>query len=191
MGHRPVGDEAHLDAVVTTLLPTPGQTVGPFFGFALAFPGDATLVPPGMPGALQLSGRVLDGAGQPVPDALLEIWQADELGAVPRRSGSLRRDGHTFTGWGRAATENDGRYSFTTVRPAGFVAMAVFARGLGHRLLTRVYLPSTPPDALLSSLPDDRRGTLLAREDAGNLVFDVHLQGPQETVFLRFPGETP
>jgi protocatechuate 3,4-dioxygenase alpha subunit len=171
--------------------PTAGQTVGPFFGFALPFPGDAHLVPPGSPRAVPLSGRVLDGAGSPVPDALLEIWQADEDGVVPQVGGSLRRDGHTFTGWGRAATDNDGRFHFTTVRPSGFIAIAVFARGLGHRLLTRAYPPGRAPDALLSALTAERRATLLLTEEAGRLVFDIQLQGPQETVFLRFPGEQP
>ena len=88
--------------------PTPGQTVGPFFAFGLEYDGDSALVPPGSPGAIRLHGRVLDGAGEPVPDALLELWQADADGLVVQRSGSLRRDGYTFTGWGRAATDRTG-----------------------------------------------------------------------------------
>jgi protocatechuate 3,4-dioxygenase alpha subunit len=168
---------------------TPGQTVGPFFGFALPFPGDADLLPPGHPRAVQLTGLVLDGAGKPVPDALLEIWQTDEDGTIPSQGGSLRRDGHTFTGWGRAATDLDGRYSFTTARPTGFVAVVVFARGLGDRLLTRAYLPGTPDDTLLLSLPEERRASLRMTEEDTRLVFDIRLQGADETVFLRFPGE--
>src|SRR5664279_262397 len=92
---------------------TPGQTVGPFFGYALPYPGGDCLVPVGHPEAVRLTGRVFDGLGDPVPDALIEIWQADQTGAIVQRAGSLHRDGHTFTGWGRAATDYTGRYSFT------------------------------------------------------------------------------
>ncbi len=131
----------------------------------------------------------------PVPDALLEIWQPDAAGTIVARSGSLRRDGHTFTGFGRASTDNEGRYSFTTVRPgatapgrAPFFAVTVFARGLLDRLLTRVYLPVDPAvlaaDPLLSALPGDRRGTVIADESDGVLRWDVRLSGEQETVFL-------
>lgn len=92
----------------TLLTATPGQTVGPFFGYALPFDRGSELVPPGSPGAIRLHGVVTDGAGKPVPDALLEIWQADADGNVPTASGALRRDGWTFTGWGRAATDDEG-----------------------------------------------------------------------------------
>jgi protocatechuate 3,4-dioxygenase, alpha subunit len=179
------------------LVPTPGQTVGPFFGFALPYPGDADLVPRGHPGAVRLFGRVLDGAGQPVPDALLELWQAGPDGAAVREPGSLRRNGWTFTGWGRAATDNGGGYSFTTLRPgapqgsAPFLALTVFARGLLDRLLTRVYLPDDEAllraDPLLSALPPQRRSTLVARAEPAGWRFDVVLQGPGETVFLTYP----
>ena len=182
------------------LVATPGQTVGPFFGYALPYDGGEHLVPIGRPGAVRLSGRVLDGEGQAVPDALLEIWQADESGRIVQQPGSLRRDGYTFTGWGRTATDNTGRYGFTTVRPGAtdegkppFIAMTVFARGLLNRLFTRVYLPgeaaSFAADPLLASLPEDRRRTLVATEDEHGLRFDVHLQGDRETVFLRYPGQ--
>ena len=178
-----------------------GQTVGPFFHFALPYDGGSELVPPGHPDAVRLTGLVLDGNGDPVPDAMLEIWQADNAGRVPRRAGSLHRDGHTFTGWGRAATDNTGRYSFTTVRPgptdagrAPFIAVTVFARGLLNRLFTRVYLPEheelLATDPLLAGLPEDRRRTLVARADGTGLHFDVRLQGDGETVFLRFPTHT-
>lgn len=171
---------------------TPGQTVGPFFGFALPYPGDSDLVPPTHPDAVQLTGLVLDGAGRPVPDALIEIWQPDAAGSIVARAGSLRRDGFTFTGWGRAATDNAGRYRFSTLKPGGvapFFAVTVFARGLLDRLSTRAYLPGFPPDALLASLPDGRRSTLVATaEGDATLRFDIRLQGPDETVFLRFAG---
>jgi protocatechuate 3,4-dioxygenase, alpha subunit len=177
---------------------TAGQTVGPFFGFALPYENSADLVPPARADAVRLYGRVLDGAGEPVPDALLEIWQRGPDGAVPTAGGSVRRDGWTFTGWGRSATDAAGEYRFATVAPgvppAGglpFVAMTVFARGLLDRLLTRVYLPAPGTDAaaiaadpLLSRLPEDRRGTLVAVPDDTGYRFDVVLQGHNETVFL-------
>jgi protocatechuate 3,4-dioxygenase, alpha subunit len=178
---------------------TPGQTVGPFFGYALPYPGDSELVPPSRPHALRLHGRVLDGHRDPVPDALLELWQADGDGRVAQRPGSLHRDGFTFTGWGRAATDVNGEYSFTTVVPgaidqgsAPFFALAVFARGLLNRLFTRIYLPDHPAlgsDPLLGSIPADRRTTLVAKRDPDGLVFDVVLQGAGETVFLSYPGQ--
>ncbi|WP_349269540.1 protocatechuate 3,4-dioxygenase subunit alpha [Mycolicibacterium parafortuitum] len=183
------------------LTATPGQTVGPFFGYALPFDRCHELVPPGSPNAVQLSGIVAAGDGRPVPDALLEIWQADADGAVPTSAGSLHRDGFTFTGWGRASTGDDGRYSFSTVIPgpvrpgaAPFILMTVFARGLLNRLFTRVYVPGDhlADDPLLASLPPERRRTLIARRDRAGLHFDVQLQdapGAPETVFLRYPGQ--
>lgn len=180
-----------------TLIATPGQTIGPFFGYALPFDRDSELVPPGTTGAVRLHGVVTDGAGLPVPDALLEIWQADADGVVPKATGSLHRDGWTFTGWGRASTDRDGRYSFTTVKPgatqagsAPFFAVTVFARGLLNRLFTRAYLPGDDlaAEPLLASLPDQRRDTLIAVADEQGLLFDIRLQGDGETVFLRFPG---
>ena len=179
------------------LAPTPGQTVGPFYGFALPYAGGHELVPPGRRDAIRLRGRVLDGHGDPVPDALLEVWQADEHGHVSREPGSLHRDGFTFTGWGRTSTDRTGEYSFTTVVPgptgdaAPFFAVTVFARGLLNRLFTRAYVPDHPllaSDRLLSSVPADRRGSLVARHDPTGLMFDVRLQGEHETVFLTFPG---
>ncbi|WGL52212.1 protocatechuate 3,4-dioxygenase subunit alpha [Nocardioides sp. BP30] len=173
---------------------TPGQTVGPFYGQALPYQGDNELVPPARADAIRLHGDVLDGAGVPIPDALIEIWQADGAGEVPRVEGSLHRDGWTFTGWGRCSTDATGHYSFSTVLPgatedgkAPFFAVAVFARGLLDRLLTRIYLPGHPAnadDALLSSLPEEERATLIAEPDPQGLRFDIRLQGERETVFL-------
>lgn len=179
------------------LTETPGQTVGPFYGYALPYPRDHELVPPTHPGAIRLHGTVLDGAGEPVPDALLEIRQADPAGVVPEVEGSLRRDGTVFTGWGRCAADADGRYSFTTVEPgttpgarAPFFAVTVFARGLMDRLFTRAYLPvgaDLDDDPLLAGLSDAERETLVAgRDDDGGLRFDIRLQGDGETVFLDF-----
>lgn len=174
-----------------TLPPTPGQTVGPFFHYALPYEGDGVLVPPGSPGAVQLHGVVFDGARQPVPDALVEIWQADPAGHVLQEHGSLRRDGFTFTGFGRSATDQTGHYRFSTLLPGSvdggvpFFSVMVFARGLTHRLRTRAYLPldGRPRDALLDSL-GDRAATLMCLPDRGGLRFDIHLQGDCETVFL-------
>lgn len=180
---------------MTALIPTPGQTIGPFYGFALPYPGGPDLVPPGRAGAIRLHGRVFDGAGQPVPDALIELWQTSPEGEIIQRPGSLRRDGWTFTGWGRCSTDNTGTYSFTTLRPGGavpFFALTVFARGLLDRLFTRAYLPGSPgldSDPLLASLPPERRATLIAQPDQDGYVFDIHLQGEQETVFLIYTGQ--
>ena len=183
--------------MTTLLTATPGQTVGPFFGYALPFDRGADLVPPGSPGSIRFHGVVTDGDGAPVPDALLEIWQADADGTVPTATGALHRDGWTFTGWGRAATDDEGHYSFSTVPPgavnpgaAPFILMTIFARGLLNRLFTRAYLPGDhlAADPLLASLPAERRDTLIAVRDDRGLRFDVSLQGPDETVFLRYPG---
>ena len=182
------------------LTPTPGQTVGPFYGYALPFDHDNELVPPGSARAVQLTGTVYDGAGDPVPDAILEIWQPDEHGVVPRETGSLRRNGFTFTGFGRAAVDPEGEFSFSTVNPgpteagkAPFISVVIFARGLLNRLFTRIYLPedtaALTADPLLSSLDEDERSRLIATRGAdGSLHFDIRLQGEEETPFLRFPS---
>lgn len=185
-------------SAVSTLAPTPGQTVGPFFGQALPYAGGGDLVPPATPGAVRLHGLVYDGAGVPIPDALVEIWQAAPDGSIPRTEGSLHRDGWSFTGWGRSATDRNGHYSFSTVPPgpaadgeAPFFSVAVFARGLLDTLFTRAYLPGDrlASDPLLSSLPEDRRRTLVAEADESGYRFDIHLQGEDETVFLTFGGQ--
>jgi protocatechuate 3,4-dioxygenase, alpha subunit len=177
---------------------TPGQTIGPFFHYALPYDGGPNLVPPGSSGAVRLHGYVFDGAGQVVSDALLEIRQADSSGRVPTAEGSRHRDGR-FTGWGRAATDASGHYGFVTVEPgptrpgaAPFFAVTVLARGLLDRLFTRAYLPDDvaglETDPVMATLSVDRRDGLLAqREPDGSLRFDVHLQGPHETTFLCFP----
>ena len=155
------------------LAPTPGQTVGPFFSFALAREGYADLVSPEHPDAVTLHGRVLDGAGEPVPDALVELTCGSE-GA----------------GWGRAATDDDGRYAFTTLRPVGsFFAVTVFARGLLDRLFTRAYLPDAADAAFLLEVDEARRPTLVATADERGYAFDIRLQGDGETVFLGFPRD--
>jgi len=188
---------------MSTLVPTPGQTVGPFFHYGLPYAGDRDLVPAGSAGSILLHGHVYDGAGAPVPDALVEIWQARPDGTVPQETGSIRRDGWTFTGFGRATSGRDGRYTFSTLVPgptepgkAAFFAVTVFARGLLDRLFTRAYLPSESQpegalesDALLATVSAERRATLMATADPQGFVFDIHLQGEGETVFLTYPGQ--
>ncbi|BBU23244.1 protocatechuate 3,4-dioxygenase subunit alpha [Mycobacterium xenopi] len=180
-------------------LETPGQTVGPFFHCALPYDGDSRLVSDAHVGAVRLYGTVYDGAGQAVPDALVELWQPDPDGNIVQRPGSLRRDGSTFTGWGRSATDSAGRYSFTTVAPGSpsagrpaFFALTVFARGLLNRLFTRAYLPGGDfgADPLLAGLDAARRQTLICIGEAGATYrFDIHLQGVDETVFLAYGGD--
>ena len=207
LGHRAHRQPPHADGgrhrggrPLMTLAPTPGQTVGPFFGYALPFDGDTELVPPGTPGAIRLHGQVLDGAGQPVPDALLELWQVDADGVVVPRSPG--RCGATATrspaGVGRPPTTT-GRYTFTTVAPgapvpgaAPFFAVTVFARGLLNRLFTRAYLPDDDagprrrPAARLAGPRTAARPSSPAPTSTG-YVFDIRLQGAAETVFLSYP----
>lgn len=176
---------------------TPAQTVGPFYGYALPYEQGAELVPGHHPHAIRLHGSVTDGAGEPVIDALLEIWQADGVGILSRELGSLDRDGFTFTGFGRAATTMAGNYTFTTVKPGAvahqtpYVLVTVFARGLTHHLFTRAYFAADAEahatDAVLARVPADRRDTLICVQDGpASYRFDIRLQGPNETVFLDF-----
>src|SRR5699024_2357336 len=130
------------------LTPPPGQTVGRFYGCALRYDRASALGPAGSARAGRLHGVVYDGGGGPVPEAVLEIWQPDENGTVPRATGSRRRGGFTFTGFGRAAVGPEGEYSFSTVDPgptepgkAAFISVVIFARGLLNGLFTRIYLP--------------------------------------------------
>jgi protocatechuate 3,4-dioxygenase alpha subunit len=174
---------------------TPSQTVGPFFGYALPYEGDAELLPPHAPGTVRLHGVVYDGEGVPVPDAVIELWQPDASGRVVAEHGSLHRDGYTFTGFGRASTNGWGEYSFSTVKPGAMTAtgapyalLTVFARGLLHHLFTRAYFgddAATATDPFLASL-GDRAATLIAAVVPGGYRFDIHLQGASETVFLDF-----
>jgi protocatechuate 3,4-dioxygenase alpha subunit len=179
------------------LAQTPSQTIGPFFAFALPYEGGPELVPGHDPRAIRLHGTVFDGAGAPIPDAIVEIWQANERGILPTAQGSLARDRYTFTGFGRDATTLAGDYNFTTVKPgpvdgkAPYVLVTIFARGLTHHLFTRAYFDDevdlNAADSLLAGLAADRRSTLVAGSDAaGSYRFDVHLQGAHETVFLDF-----
>jgi len=176
---------------------TPSQTIGPFFEYALPYAGGPDLVSGHHANAIRLHGTVYDGAGAVVPDALIEIWQADEAGTLVRNLGSLDRDGYTFTGFGRASVNLAGHYTFTTVKPgavgngAPYVLFTVFARGLMHHLFTRAYFPEDTDahrnDTVLNAVPEERRASLIAVADGdGSYRFDIRLQGDDETVFLDF-----
>ena len=176
--------------------PTPSQTVGPFFGFALPYRDDHRLVDPDHPAAVRVEGQVVDGAGEPVPDALVEIWQAGPDGRYP----GPEADGSGFAGFGRCGTDAEGAFRFVTLKPgpvagqdgrpqAPHVHVTVFARGLLRQVRTRMYFPdeaeANAADPVLGLVEDERaRSTLVARDDGGVLRFDVHLQGDRETVFF-------
>lgn len=180
-----------------SLEPTPGQTIGPFFAFGLDYAKKHEVAFPHSPGAIVLGGTVYDGAGSPIPDAIVEIFGATPEGTVPTDRGSRRRDDHSFTGFGRAATTDDGHYEFWTRNPGPidgkppFFAAVVFARGLPDKLHTRIYLPEheelRAADPFLSSLTPEERDSLIAtRTPDGGLSFDIRLQGEKETVFLAY-----
>ena len=164
---------------------TPSQTVGPFFGYALPFATGPRLVPEWRTDAIRLHGTVFDGSGAAIPDAIVEIWQTDEAGRVPSRSGTWPRDPAEFTGFGRCDTDRLGHYRFSTLLPGnGFLSVAVFARGLSRHLFTRAYFDDRV-DSAFASVDPQRRKTLRANEESpGAYRFDIRLQGENETVFL-------
>jgi protocatechuate 3,4-dioxygenase alpha subunit len=185
---------------------TPSQTIGPFFHRALLHEGWHDLARRGAAGErLVIEGRVLDGDGAAVSDAMIEIWQANAAGRYDHPDD--QRQDHpldaNFHGFGRVATGPDGSFSFRTIKPgpvpgignsmqAPHVNVSIFARGLLKRLVTRIYFPGelmNDSDPLLSAVPPSRRTTLIARADkrvSGErvLCFDIVLQGDNETVFL-------
>ncbi|MEV6738208.1 protocatechuate 3,4-dioxygenase subunit alpha [Streptomyces sp. NPDC051104] len=190
-----------------SVLPTPSHTVGPFYGYALPFPGGGDIAPVGHPDTITLQGYVLDGEGNPLPDAFVELWGPDPEGAVPTTDGSIRRDpatggylgrnGVEFTGWGRVQTDANGHWYARTLRPgargrsAPYISACVFARGLLMHLFTRIHLPgdeaALAADPLLAQLEPERRDTLIAVDGGdGTYRFDIRLQGEGETVFLEF-----
>jgi protocatechuate 3,4-dioxygenase alpha subunit len=169
---------------------TPSQTVGPFFAIELPYADGPYVVAEGSDAAIWLRGRVLDGAGEPIPDAMVESWQADADG---------RFDGE-FRGFGRSGTDADGEWAILTLKPgpvpapdggrqAPHLDLMVFARGLLAHVVTRLYFDdeedANAADPVLSSLPDDNaRATLIAAREDGGYRLDIHLQGPDETVFF-------
>jgi protocatechuate 3,4-dioxygenase, alpha subunit len=144
---------------------TPSQTVGPFFSIGLSRERQSEVVPGG---PVRIVGRVLDGAGDPVPDAVVELWQPG--------------DGRTL--WGRCGTDAEGRFEFVTERPAdGYADVLVFARGLLKHLATRCYFEPVD-DQVLAELDAAERETLIAQPDGDRLRFDIRLQGDHQTVFF-------
>jgi protocatechuate 3,4-dioxygenase alpha subunit len=184
------------------LPPTPSQTIGPFYHFALPFPGGEHLVDPGDPDAVRILGTIYDGAGEPVVDAMLEVWQANRSGryAHPEDDRDDLPLEEGFTGFGRCPTDGDGRYEFVTVKPgvvpgpdgrpqAPHIDVLIFARGLLRQLVTRIYFPdeeeANGADPVLSSIEDPTaRSTLIARQLDGALEFDIRLQGENQTAFF-------
>ena len=179
--------------------PTPSQTIGPFFHDALLERDLTELVAPDHPGAVTISGVVYDGAGEPVPDAMVEISQA---GPVTSGGSPDTLDG-VFSGWGRSGTTDGGRFSFVTLKPAPVpaadgtpqaphVGVVVFARGLLRQVVTRLYFPdegeANATDPVLSSIEDvGLKETLVARDEGdGAYRFDVCLQGENQTAFFEF-----
>jgi protocatechuate 3,4-dioxygenase alpha subunit len=164
---------------------TPAQTVGPFFSIALPWPDGPDVVPERAEGAIWLRGTVVDGGRAPVPDALIETWQADPGG---------RYGTPGFRGFGRCPTDATGAWAIRTVKPgaaagqAPHIAVAVFARGLLHRVVTRIYFAdeeeANAADPVLAGLDEPARATLLAAREEDGYRFDVRLQGPDETAFF-------
>lgn len=170
--------------------PTPSQTIGPFFHDALTDERYASftnrLVPKGTPGEIVIEGRVLDGAGEEVPDAMIEILHADKDGTYPQDATG------EFTGFGRSDTR-DGGFRFFTVKPgapegeAPHVNVSIFARGLLKRIVTRIYFPDedNSEDTVLVELAGDKARTLVAEDLGGGVYrFDVRLQSDGQTVFF-------
>jgi protocatechuate 3,4-dioxygenase, alpha subunit len=181
---------------------TPSQTIGPFLAIQVPYDGEERLVPENDPDAIHLRGTIYDGEGEVVDDALIEIWQANRAGryAHPEDHREELPVEEGFTGFGRCATDVEGRFEFITVKPgrvpgpngrlqAPHVDVSVFARGLLKRLVTRIYFPdeaeANAEDPVLSAVEDpEGRNTLVAIPEEGGLRFDIHLQGDGETAFF-------
>jgi len=184
---------------MTMAKPTPSQTVGPFFARELLWSDGGKVLFPGHGDRIALTGRVFDGHGAPIFDALLETWQADAAGKFP--SGG---DGVRPYGYGRVSTDTDGRYAIETVMPGSFrgpagemyapqVSVMIFARGLLKAVHTRVFLApleAIKDDPLARAIGDsDRLRTLIAAGDPGDpkvYWWDVRLRGAGEAVFIEF-----
>jgi protocatechuate 3,4-dioxygenase, alpha subunit len=190
-------------------VPTPSQTAGPFVSMGTEWDASGLLVPEGTEGALCVEGHVLDGSGQPVTDAMMEFWQADPEGRFPPESA-----GASWTGFGRALTDQDGGYRLVTLRPgpvpgpagelqAPHIDVSIFARGLLQRLVTRIYFSDeeelNASDPVLAGLGEPSLVSRLVavgqsgRQSGGQsggqpgpsiFRFDIRLQGDQETVFF-------
>ncbi|GAA4702189.1 protocatechuate 3,4-dioxygenase subunit alpha [Phytohabitans rumicis] len=175
---------------------TPSQTVGPYLSIGLPWPDGPFVVEADAPSAFLLHGIVTDGTGAPVPDALIETWQADPDGRFDHPD-DPRGAAKGFRGFGRCPTDDSGRYEIRTQKPgpvpgpdgpqAPHIDVSVFARGLLHRVVTRIYFPNEPANAtdpVLLTVPPDRRETLIAAPAPDGYRFDIRLQGTDETVFF-------
>jgi len=184
---------------------TASHTVGPFFHIGLAALTVTDLTAPGIAGRrVEIRGRVLDGDGAPVTDALIETWQADAHGAYAHPEGAQdTAPSSRFKGFGRTPTDAAGAFHLTTIVPGPVpgpdgsmqtlhIVVLVFMRGLLKHLMTRIYFPDEPrnaDDPILNLVPPERRATLIARQpaaDEGVLQWDIVLQGPDETVFFDY-----
>jgi protocatechuate 3,4-dioxygenase alpha subunit len=198
---------------------TPSQTVGPFFAYGLTpvgrnkwdpngtyswkeTVGDNLITPDVTGQKIRIEGRITDGDGLPINDAMLEIWQADARGRYAHARGEQLRPNAKFTGFGRSATDKDGVFSFDTVKPgavagpngkpqAPHVVFCIFSRGMLRQVYTRLYFSdeaANATDQVLNLVPADRRGTLIAHKQPGEGVslyrFDIRVQGDNETVFF-------
>ena len=183
-------------------VPAPSQTSGPFLSIGLLRDHlGPSVVSEDDPRAIRIRGRLLDGNGDPVPDGLIEIWQANAAGRYAHeedtRTDIPLEDG--FRGFGRSGTVDDGWFEFVTVKPgrvpapdgelqAPHLVVLVFARGLLKQLLTRLYFPdeseANAADPILSELDETERATLIARAEDEGLRFDIRLQGDGETTFF-------
>lgn len=180
---------------------TPSQTVGPYFSIGLPWPDGPFAVSDDTPGAIRITGTVYDGSAQPVPDSLIETWQADPEGRFADLHGhGSPSDLQGFRGFGRYGQEDgDGVYEIVTVKPgpvpgldgstqAPHIDVSVFARGMLNRCVTRIYFAdedeANAADPVLSRVPQERRHTLIAEPSEGGYRFDIRLQGEGETVFF-------
>ncbi|GAB7052928.1 protocatechuate 3,4-dioxygenase subunit alpha [Catenuloplanes indicus] len=178
---------------------TPSQTVGPYLSIGLPWPDGHSVVEEGTPGAIRIFGTVYDGAGAEVPDALIETWQADPAGGFAHPDDPRGPADSGFRGFGRCPTDDAGDWAIITLKPgvvpdregrpqAPHIDVSVLARGLLHRVVTRIYFADEPAanaaDPVLATVPEARRSTLLATPDGDGYRFDIRLQGDDETVFF-------
>jgi protocatechuate 3,4-dioxygenase alpha subunit len=180
---------------------TPSQTVGPYFAICLPYEGGNLIVPEDTPGAVTITGTIYDSHGDIVPDHLIEFWQPDGDGRFADIHGYGEQSTlQGFRGFGRSGVEDgDGAYEMVTIKPgrvpgpngrlqAPHIDVTLFARGMLHRVVTRIYFDDEPDanalDPVLATVPAARRQTLLAQPTDAGYGFDIHLQGPGETVFF-------